>query len=588
MPDFVQGMWLVDAIPRSLELVKDVILAGIEKPTDITFDKICDKLQTWAKIQTMSGGKKEEKVAKALAVQKKGKTPKFLDQTQQQQQPQQQQQQGGSKKKGKKPRHRSKKGKQSANQAADSNSNSNSKVADFANMVIINGLPAKPAPTRTTIMSLLAAGPSTCTQDFGAPTIPHYAGGPFFPLVTNAVEKLHAKDKHISPQKVIDVKMAERSQRVRLLLELFEDPVPEESRPLKRQRTMPFEERISYSTNNEIKWESMQVHSLALNITNHANDSLIGDDIIACPVEYAVPDSFFVTNCIHSEDIAKCVKCKGKGKHSSETSRWMLDTGALLHFTPYKSNLAAEAPLEESISVSTMKGPMNVSKMGTVFLDVVNAKGVQKKIWLYLVYVLPGGTAQLLFIGQFLQNGFTLSGNSHGLKLYKPGRSKPFLKGIPSGLHLSTFIIEATLSRHKSMYSEDVFAADYDIIHCRLGHPSKAVLQKASQHTQGFPETIQFPEGDQKPCQGYAQGKMHAHPFPVTESRAKEPFEKIHSDLKEFPVESYHWFKYMITFLNDYMSHGWIKFLRWKSDTIKATCTFIAIANNRFKSIIKQ
>ena len=46
------------------------------------------------------------------------------------------------------------------------------------------------------------------------------------------------------------------------------------------------------------------------------------------------------------------------------------------------------------------------------------------------------------------------------------------------------------------MYSEDVFAADYDIMHRRLGHPSKAVLQKARQHTKGFPETIQFPEGD--------------------------------------------------------------------------------------------
>jgi hypothetical protein len=188
-------------------------------------------------------------------------------------------------------------------------------------MVIIDGPPAKLAPIRTTVMSLLAAGPSTCTQNFGAPTVLHYVGGPFFPLVTNAVNKLHAKDKHVSPQKVINVKMAKRSQRVRLLLELFEDPVPKESCPLKRHRTTPFEEQISYGSNDEIEWESMQVHSLASTITNHANDSLTGNDIIACPVEYAVPDSFFVTNCIHSKDIAKYVKCKGKGKHLSETSR---------------------------------------------------------------------------------------------------------------------------------------------------------------------------------------------------------------------------------------------------------------------------
>jgi hypothetical protein len=119
-------------------------------------------------------------------------------------------------------------------------------------------------------------------------------------LVTNAVDKLRAKDKRVSPQKVIDVEIAKQSQRVKSLLELFENPVPKESRPLKHCRTTLFKERISYGTNDEIEWESTQVHSLASKNTNHTNDSLLGDDIIACPVEYAVPDSFFVTNCIHS------------------------------------------------------------------------------------------------------------------------------------------------------------------------------------------------------------------------------------------------------------------------------------------------
>ena len=80
------------------------------------------------------------------------------------------------------------------------------------------------------------------------------------------------------------------------------------------------------------------------------------------------------------------------------------------------------------------------------------------------------------------------------------------------------------------MYSEDMFATDYNIMYCRLSHPSKAVLQKARQHTQGFPKTIQFPEEDQKPCQGCAQGKMYAHLFLAIETQEKEPFEKIHSN----------------------------------------------------------
>ncbi|KAL1684761.1 hypothetical protein GGG16DRAFT_16900, partial [Schizophyllum commune] len=51
-------------------------------------------------------------------------------------------------------------------------------------------------------------------------------------------------------------------------------------------------------------------------------------------------------------------------------------------------------------------------------------------------------------------------------------------------------------------------------------------------------------------CKGCAEGKMHARSFPSSEHRATKPFEKIHSDLKQFPTVSYHKYRYFMSFFD--------------------------------------
>ena len=81
---------------------------------------------------------------------------------------------------------------------------------------------------------------------------------------------------------------------------------------------------------------------------------------------------------------------------------------------------------------------------------------------------------------------------------------------------------------------------------------------------------------------------MPSKSFPPSTSRAKKPFEKIHSDLKSFPVESYHRYKYFIAFFDDYTSHGWIVLLRKKDDAIKALRDFVAMVKTQFNASIKE
>ena len=83
-------------------------------------------------------------------------------------------------------------------------------------------------------------------------------------------------------------------------------------------------------------------------------------------------------------------------------------------------------------------------------------------------------------------------------------------------------------------------------------------------------------------------GKVPQKPFPPLQSRAKNPFDKVHSDLKQFPTESYHRNKYFISFIDDYSSFGWVHCLRAKSSALQALQDFLVMVNNQFGKTPKE
>ena len=60
-----------------------------------------------------------------------------------------------------------------------------------------------------------------------------------------------------------------------------------------------------------------------------------------------------------------------------------------------------------------------------------------------------------------------------------------------------------------------IYAIDYNLMHRRMGHPSRDVLHQATCHTENFPKEIQSPVGpsNQPICRGCAEGKMHLQLF---------------------------------------------------------------------------
>jgi hypothetical protein len=59
-------------------------------------------------------------------------------------------------------------------------------------------------------------------------------------------------------------------------------------------------------------------------------------------------------------------------------------------------------------------------------------------------------------------------------------------------------------------------------------------------------------------------------------------------DLKSFPVESYHKFKYFVSFLDDYTSFAWIVLLWDKTSAITTLKQFLAIVKTQYNITIKE
>ena len=124
-------------------------------------------------------------------------------------------------------------------------------------------------------------------------------------------------------------------------------------------------------------------------------------------------------------------------------------------------------------------------------------------------------------------------------------------------------------------------------MHKRLGHPSKVVLRHAHKHMCNFPQEVPASKEDTI-CPGCTKGKMPNCAFTPNEQRATQPFELIHSDLKSYSKKSYHWYKYVITFLDNYTSHVWTTPLHTNDAPLTVTKHFIIMVQTQYNSQIKE
>lgn len=295
--------------------------------------------------------------------------------------------------------------------------------------------------------------------------------------------------------------------------------------------------------------------------------------------------------CAHSKKWSECDLCKGKEvqkqpHHPPASELWMLDSGASMHITGNESDLKNIRRLPISLHVSIANGQIvYINECGDADLRYKAADGSIQTFLLHDVYFLPQANFRLISLGQLMiDEDMTVSGHSRSITVRN---DKSTLVFTPMFQGSTVYCIKQESEIPKQMarpvMSDNISS---DIAHRRYAHPGDEVLRRFKNHTKGTPDFEVTPR--KSPCPGCAQGKTPMRPFPASDRRASRPFELVHSDLKELPVESYYRQKYAMVFLDDATSHAWIVLLRQKSQAINALRQFLAMVATQYDTKVKS
>jgi transposase InsO family protein len=261
-----------------------------------------------------------------------------------------------------------------------------------------------------------------------------------------------------------------------------------------------------------------------------------------------------------------------------ETEHWILDSGASCHFTGDKSRLKNIRVLDTPLRVQLADGKeKSVTECGDIHIVGNGTRLVLKE-----VHHLPGLEGSLYSLGYALKNGGTLKSDKDYIGVVdNNGLTLDFVPRSPGD---TIYVLDFDRTTAGLLAKTTV---SQEIMHRRLAHPSSEVLKRAATNTEGFPDGVEFDSADVV-CRGCALGKMHSRPFPTNERRATERFGLIHSDLKQFSVDSYRKYKYVITFLDDFSSYAWVVGLRSKDAALPATRHFLSMVKTQFNATVKS
>ena len=238
-------------------------------------------------------------------------------------------------------------------------------------------------------------------------------------------------------------------------------------------------------------------------------------------------------SCHHLSDHKKCA-CD---HNIANKKLWILDSGASMHFTPDWKDFDKHYELSHAkrIPVRTANGIIFVVGRGHVLVWWLDQDQKIKILNLHNIGHIPNSDVHLVSLGFLLNHGAKIHGDMEHLTVtYSDGT--PLACFIPGHMGPGMYTVEEIPPTAKDHAQTSKIT--YDIFPKHFGHPLKEVIWHAKKHVTNMPE-IEIPSEDSI-CPGYTKGKLPNWAFPPIERRATHAFKLIHSDLKSFPIKSYH------------------------------------------------
>lgn len=266
---------------------------------------------------------------------------------------------------------------------------------------------------------------------------------------------------------------------------------------------------------------------------------------------------------VSQPDPSSSTHVSGNLQTSSSIDTWIIDSGATDHMANNSKSLFNFSPN----SIKSIVSVANGSKVPVLGSGKVNLfSGCPSSNALFV----PSFPTQLLSVGRitnslncnviFSPTSVTFQDRTSGKKIGE---------GVYShGLYLFQ---PSSTACHTSSQLES------NVLHQRLGHPSKRVLSSL------FP-SLSIESTTCDVCQFAKQSRL---PFSISESPSVELFELIHSDVWTSPIHSYDGYKYFVLFIDDRSRATWLYLLKSKNEVCSVFKDFHNMVINQFGAKVK-
>ena len=207
------------------------------------------------------------------------------------------------------------------------------------------------------------------------------------------------------------------------------------------------------------------------------------------------------------------------------SSTWFLDSGASNHMTSVEHSFTDSHSYLGKKKITTANGDqLLISGVGTITLSGVFGQSIT----LPNVYFVPKLSANLLSVGQLIDDGYLVHFSSSGCVIQGRQTRKVIATGSKHG---RLFLLD--IGHHSLFASSSNFNKLWTVWHKRLGHVNNAHLLSLFKigYLDSTIDNKMMSSFSQSKCETCCLSKSHILPFPVHNTRALASFDIIHSDV---------------------------------------------------------
>ncbi|PKU82870.1 Retrovirus-related Pol polyprotein from transposon TNT 1-94 [Dendrobium catenatum] len=261
----------------------------------------------------------------------------------------------------------------------------------------------------------------------------------------------------------------------------------------------------------------------------------------------------------------------------TNSSEWILDTGATSHLTPDIHNVQYPHSYTGPDSVSIANGstiPIQNSGQGLLPLP-----DTPRKLYLRKILHVPKLAQNLLSVSKLTtDNPISIRFDANGFVIKDIQDRRPLLHGsLHNGLYK---ISQQQDNKHVALHASSLTT---QLWHNRLGHPHRQILSILSHAIPDIKNAVSI-----SPCISCSVAKSHKISFNRTISITTQPFELIHTDIwGPAPIPSLDGFRYYALFTDDYTRFSWIYLMHNKQETFSKFKILYKLIKTQFKTTPK-